>query len=70
MIDAGIGADPIHLQAIWRETVSSVLTQATLTMPADGWMQRGGRQGQHSEHLGRLLTDLQYMQRAFPGAKW
>jgi ring-1,2-phenylacetyl-CoA epoxidase subunit PaaC len=50
--------------------VTRVVERATLTLPADGWMQRGGREGRHSEHLGHLLSDLQYLQRAIPGATW
>ena len=47
-----------------------VLAQATLARPADGWHQSGGRKGRHSEHLGHLLTDMQFLQRAYPGATW
>ena len=43
---------------------------ATLARPRDGWMHSGGRTGRHTEHLGHLLSELQYMQRAYPGAKW
>jgi ring-1,2-phenylacetyl-CoA epoxidase subunit PaaC len=70
MITAGIGADPEPIRAVWRQTVSEVLGQATLPVPPEGWMQRGGRQGRHGEAMGHLLAELQYMQRAFPGAKW
>ena len=62
--------DPELLRPAWRDTVSRVLDQATLTVPLEGWMQKGGRDGRHSEHLGHLLSELQYMQRAFPGATW
>ena len=70
LIDAGVAVDPETLRAPWRATVARVVERATLTLPADGWMQRGGREGRHSEHLGHLLSDLQYLQRAFPGATW
>jgi ring-1,2-phenylacetyl-CoA epoxidase subunit PaaC len=70
LIDAGVAVDPETLRAPWRDTVAGVVARATLTLPADGWMQRGGREGRHSEHLGHLLSDLQYLQRAFPGATW
>ena len=70
LIDAGIAVDPETLRAPWRATVTRVVERATLTLPADGWMQRGGREGRHGEHLGHLLSDLQYLQRAFPGATW
>ena len=70
MIAAGIAADPEPIRAVWRQTIAEVLGQATLPVPAEGWMQRGGRQGRHGEAMGHLLAELQYMQRAFPGAKW
>ena len=62
-----------HLEVIearWRENVAAVLAQATLKMPEDQWMATGGKQGQHSEHLGFLLAEMQYLQRAYPGATW
>jgi ring-1,2-phenylacetyl-CoA epoxidase subunit PaaC len=70
LIEAGIAVDPASLRDTWRATVADVLGRATLTMPADGYMQKGGRSGRHSEHLGHLLTELQYMQRTIPGATW
>lgn len=70
LIDAGIAIDPATLRPRWLETVSSVLYEATLTLPNSDWMQQGGRSGRHSEHLGHLLSELQSMQRTFPGATW
>jgi ring-1,2-phenylacetyl-CoA epoxidase subunit PaaC len=70
LIDAGIAIDPAVLRPRWLETVSNVLREATLTLPNSGWMQQGGRSGRHSEHLGHLLSELQSMQRTFPGATW
>ena len=58
------------IEAEWRKEVAAVLDQATLTMPADQWMAGGGKQGRHSEHLGFLLAELQYLQRTYPGASW
>jgi ring-1,2-phenylacetyl-CoA epoxidase subunit PaaC len=66
----GITADPAALRPEWGETVEAVLAEATLTRPADGWMQSGGRRGRHSEHLGYVLAELQFLQRAYPGAQW
>lgn len=54
----------------WKKTVHDVLQQATLEIPQNGWEQIGGRQGKHSEHLGYILAELQYMQRAYPGLEW
>jgi ring-1,2-phenylacetyl-CoA epoxidase subunit PaaC len=70
LLASGVAVDLAPLCAIWRETVTRIAAEATLTLPADGWMQRGGRAGQHSESLGHLLSDLQYLQRAHPGATW
>jgi ring-1,2-phenylacetyl-CoA epoxidase subunit PaaC len=70
VIDAGIAVDPATLRDTWRRTVSEVLSRATVKMPEDAYTQTGGRRGRHSEHLGHLLTELQYMQRTVPGATW
>jgi len=70
LIDARIAIDPAGLRPQWLKTVSAVVGEATLALPASHWMQRGGRSGQHSEHLGHLLSELQSMQRTFPGATW
>jgi ring-1,2-phenylacetyl-CoA epoxidase subunit PaaC len=54
----------------WIAKIKEVMQEATLSIPAESWMQSGSRKGIHSEHLGFLLAELQYMQRAYPGAKW
>ncbi len=66
----GIGPDLAALAAPWRRAVGAVLEEATLAMPSDDWAQRGGRQGRHTEHLGHLLTEMQFLQRAYPDARW
>ena len=66
----GIAVDREALRAPWREEVSRVLAAATITVPADGFMQRGGREGRHTEHLGHLLAEMQIVARSFPGAEW
>lgn len=70
LIGQGIAADPAPLRAEWQRRVDSVLGEATLTRPADTWMQSGGRSGRHSEYLGHLLAEMQFLQRAYPGATW
>lgn len=70
LVDAGIAVDPASLRAEWEKTLDHVFAEATLTRPADGWMQTGGRKGRHTEHLGHILSDLQYMQRSHPGLTW
>jgi len=66
----GIGCDARTLEPGWRESVAAVLAEATLTLPSGSWMQRGGKQGVHSEELGRMLATMQHLQRAYPGAQW
>jgi ring-1,2-phenylacetyl-CoA epoxidase subunit PaaC len=70
VIADGIGVDPDSLRATWGATVADVLARATLPVPTDGYMQKGGRNGCHSEHLGHLLAELQHLQRTHPGATW
>ena len=70
LIDAGIAIDPAKLHPQWQKTVAEVVSEATLSLPKSDWMQQGGRSGRHSEHLGHLLSELQSMQRTFPGATW
>ena len=70
LIAQGVAADPAPLGREWQRRVDSVLAAATLTKPAATWMQSGGRSGRHSEHLGHLLAEMQFLQRAYPGATW
>lgn len=70
MAEAGIGPDLAALAAPWRESVAAVLADATIALPSDDFAQRGGRQGRHTEHLGHLLTEMQFLQRAYPDARW
>ena len=70
VIEEGIGLDPLTLREAWYDVVARVFAQATLPMPKDGAMRKGGRRGQHSEHLGPMLAQMQYLQRAMPGASW
>ncbi|MDE2331362.1 MAG: phenylacetate-CoA oxygenase subunit PaaC [Bradyrhizobium sp.] len=70
LIERGIAIDPAALRAPWLKTIAAVVGEATLALPGNDWMQKGGRGGRHSEHLGHLLSELQSMQRSFPGATW
>ncbi|MBP7000427.1 1,2-phenylacetyl-CoA epoxidase subunit PaaC [Amaricoccus sp.] len=67
---AGIAPDPASLRAAWEGNVRDVLTEATLAIPADGFAHKGGKRGVHTEHLGYILADMQFLQRAYPGAEW
>jgi ring-1,2-phenylacetyl-CoA epoxidase subunit PaaC len=64
------GPDLADIAKRWRSALEAILKTATLPIPEDQWMDGGGRQGQHTEHFGYLLAEMQYMQRAFPGASW
>lgn len=70
MLEAGIGVDLAAVKAKFDQRVEDILTQATLTLPTEEWMQEGGKQGKHTEHLGFILTELQWMQRAYPNMEW
>jgi ring-1,2-phenylacetyl-CoA epoxidase subunit PaaC len=70
LVEAGIAVDPTALRMNWNNTIEQVLSEATLTRPGDTYMQSGGRAGRHSEHLGHILAELQFVQRAYPGATW
>jgi ring-1,2-phenylacetyl-CoA epoxidase subunit PaaC len=70
LLAEGIGVDLSLVQSKFDERVSNILQQATLTLPVEEWMQEGGKQGKHTEHLGLILTELQWMQRAYPNMEW
>jgi ring-1,2-phenylacetyl-CoA epoxidase subunit PaaC len=58
------------LKTAWLTGVQSVLTEATLQIPSSEWMQTGGKQGVHTEALGYLLAEMQFLPRAYPQAQW
>jgi ring-1,2-phenylacetyl-CoA epoxidase subunit PaaC len=70
MLNCGVGVDLSIVRDRWMEHVSKVLGQAILTLPAATWMQRGGKQGIHTECLGYILSEMQIMQRSYPGLQW
>jgi ring-1,2-phenylacetyl-CoA epoxidase subunit PaaC len=70
LIADAVAPDAAALLPAWRDRVARVLDEATLTMPGEAWMQRGGKQGVHTEHLGHLLAEMQSLHRAYPGAQW
>jgi ring-1,2-phenylacetyl-CoA epoxidase subunit PaaC len=71
MAKAGIAPDPASLRAGFDTDVAAVMEQATLRIPDTGFAHKGGKSGvQHSEHLGHILTQMQWLQRAYPGAAW
>jgi len=70
LVANGVAPDLAQLVEPWRSTVGDVLRQGTLDMPEDTWMHSGGKRGIHSESLGYILADMQFLQRAYPGASW
>jgi len=70
MLVQKIGVDCLSIKAEWDQIIDEVLSEATLKKPENTHMTSGGREGIHTEHLGHLLSDMQYLQRAYPDAKW
>lgn len=70
LASAGIAVDGSLLLNPWETTVSGVVIEATLDLPSDPVKASGGRQGLHTEHLGLLLAEMQWMQRTYPGLQW
>ncbi len=70
LIKEGIAVDINPIKEAWKKHVSQTFEKATLKLPADAYMQTGGRKGLHTEYLGFILAEMQYLQRAYPDAKW
>ncbi|HLQ86133.1 MAG TPA: 1,2-phenylacetyl-CoA epoxidase subunit PaaC [Salinisphaeraceae bacterium] len=70
MAAADIAPRPDSLREAWLSRVREVLDEATLTMPEDGYVHTGGKTGRHTEHLGYILAEMQFLQRAYPDASW
>jgi ring-1,2-phenylacetyl-CoA epoxidase subunit PaaC len=70
LAQSGIAPDASMLEDSWRKRIEPILREATLTIPSAPFMQTGGRSGLHTEHLGYILADLQFLQRAHPEAVW
>lgn len=68
--DAGVGVDLLKIKELWEQKVAAVLEEATLQQPTGAWMQKGGKTGRHSEHLGFMLAEMQHLQRTYPGNEW
>lgn len=70
MIQKGIGVDFEEFKEEYYKNVKEVLEEATLEVPELKYFQKGGKNGVHTEHMGHLLTEMQYMQRTYPGMEW
>jgi ring-1,2-phenylacetyl-CoA epoxidase subunit PaaC len=70
LASAGIAVDSAALQADWEQAVTATFGEASVQVPETAWQIKGGRQGMHTESLGHLLSELQFVQRAYPGLEW
>ncbi len=75
LVAKSIGVDLSAIRVKWEEKVREIFAEATIPYPSGEngrklWMQTGGRQGKHTEHLGYLLAEMQFLQRAYPGCEW
>ena len=70
LVQAKIAVDASSLESPWREQVMDILSRSGMSVPEVKWMQRGGRAGRHTEHLGLMLAEMQVLQRQHPGAAW
>lgn len=68
--ESGYGISPSRIETYWRSKVAEILEEATLSQPNTGFVQKGGKTGIHSEHLGYILAEMQFMQRAYPNMEW
>ena len=66
----GVGANLGEIKTAWEFTISNVLSEATLKKPESTYFHKGGKMGQHTEHLGYILTELQFLQRTYPNSQW
>ena len=70
MVSEGIGVDVTQLKQSYYQKVNAILEEATIEVPKIEYFQKGGKQGIHSEYMGYILTEMQYMQRTYPYMNW
>ena len=70
LLNSGIAVDNKALKIEWDEIVNNTFEKAKLKRPKDGYMATGGKKGMHTEYLGFILAEMQFLQRAYPDAKW
>jgi len=70
LVDSGVAVDPRTLREPWESEVYAGLHEATLSVPDEAAYRTGGKKGLHTEHLGPMLAEMQYLQRAYPGQQW
>lgn len=70
VVEAGHGVDPNVFKDNYYQNITKLLKEATIEIPDSKYFQRGGKEGIHSEHMGYILAEMQYMQRTYPDMKW
>ena len=70
MIAEAIGPDPEWLHSKWQADINATIKKATLSVPEKKWSLSGGRNGLHTEAMGHLLSEMQHLQRTYPGLSW
>ena len=70
LLNLGVAVDNSALKSEWDKMVNNTLAKAKLTRPEDAYMATGGKKGLHTEYLGFILSEMQFLQRAYPDAKW
>lgn len=70
LIATGVAVDLTPLREPWLRDITTTFAEASLAVPQNDWAQRGGKRGVHTEHLGFLLAEMQFLQRAYPNATW
>jgi ring-1,2-phenylacetyl-CoA epoxidase subunit PaaC len=70
LIEAEIAVERARIRPHWQDALDPIFAEANLEIPANEWMQTGGRNGRHTEHLGHMLAEMQFLQRAYPDARW
>ena len=70
LVQQGIAAKPDELHNKWEAEVKTLIASLPLEIPATGWKATGGRVGHHSEYLGKILCEMQFLQRAYPNCEW
>ena len=70
LVADGIAVDTRALEADWNQTITATMSKISIEIPKDELQVTGGREGKHTEFLGFLLSELQFLQRAYPGLEW
>ena len=70
LLQENMGVDLSIIRQQWNQKVQEVFAEATIQIPEKSWAQQGGKTGIHTEHLGYILAEMQFLQRAYPGAEW